>query len=86
VVIAPHLRALLDIEGGFTVDPATGRRADAGIAVCVDPHPSAMFGHRDWTDGRVARWLVDVAPHLSRPGHYAGGGWSRPRAASASTS
>jgi hypothetical protein len=77
VAIAPQLRTLLDAEGGFTVDPTTGQRAPGGIAVCLDPRPSASFGRRDWTDGRIIRWLTDAAPHLARPGRFAGG-WLEP--------
>jgi hypothetical protein len=77
VVIAPQLRTLLDAEGGFTVDPTTGQRPPTGIAVCLDPRPSASFGRRDWTDGRITRWLANAAPHLARPGRFAGG-WLEP--------
>jgi hypothetical protein len=76
-VIARRLSTLLALEGGFTVDPTTGRRLGGGIAVCVDPRPSESFRRRDWTDGRIARWLFDASPHLARPGRFAGG-WLEP--------
>jgi hypothetical protein len=77
VVLAPKLRALLAVEGGFTVNAVTGRHARGGIAVCVHPEASAPLGPREWTDHRLSRWLRDTAPHLVRPGRYAGG-WLEP--------
>jgi hypothetical protein len=77
VVIARHLRARLAAEGGFTVDARTGRHACDGIAVCVDPWASASLGPREWTEHLLSGWLRDAAPHLARPGRYAGG-WVEP--------
>jgi hypothetical protein len=75
--MAPHLRSLLEAEGGFTIDPATGDRVRCGIAVCVDPRPSASFFHRQWSDRWVTRWLAEAGAELARPGRYAGG-WLDP--------
>jgi hypothetical protein len=54
VVLAPQLRALLAVEGGFTVDAVTGGHARVGIAVCAHPGMSATLGPREWTDHRLA--------------------------------
>ncbi len=54
---ARHLRSLIDIDGGFTVDLRTGRSVSRGISVCVRPSQSVVFLWPDWCDRTVSAWV-----------------------------
>jgi hypothetical protein len=64
---------LLAAHGGFTIDHGTGRRIDAGIAVCVDPGAGFGFRFAHWSDAEVHAWIRRIVAGTKQGAHL--GGW-----------
>ena len=66
--LARRMRALLLIEGGFTVDHRTGASVDAGLAVGAEPARTLTFPLARWSEDEVVPWLRDARAVLdTRP-------------------
>lgn len=62
-------------DGGFTVEPATGRDVTGGYAVSVHPECERVIATPSEAD--LATYVIDHAPTLSQPGRRFGG-WHDP--------
>ena len=77
-MIAPrHLRRLLDVHGGFTLDPRSGEPVRRGLSVCLDPARARTFRRAAWSDAIVSHWLLEHTTELRRSGRFLGG-WLDP--------
>lgn len=62
-------------DGGFTVEPVTGRDVTRGYAVSVHPECERMIVTPSEAD--LVTYVIDHAPTLSQPGRRFGG-WHNP--------
>lgn len=68
--------ALTVPDGGFTVDPVTGRDVTGGYAVSVHPDCERVIDTAPGS-GELAKYVIDHAPILSQRGRRFGG-WHDP--------
>jgi hypothetical protein len=73
VFVPRQLRALIDVGGGFTLDPRSGRAVRRGVSVCLDPDLSIAFARSAWHDDRISDWLAVRAGSFSRERRFLGG-------------
>jgi hypothetical protein len=77
-VLAPgHLRALIDDQGGFTLDPGSGTAVRRGVSVCLEPSLSISFPRGGWHDETIRDWLAIRASSLARIQRFLGGWFDR---------
>ena len=73
MLVPRHLRALIDLRGGFTVDPRSGTAVRRGVSVCLDPDLSMSFERSAWHDDTISAWLAIRTGSLGRGGRFLGG-------------
>jgi hypothetical protein len=73
VFVPRQLRALIDVGGGFTLDPRSGRAVRRGVSVCLDPDLSISFARSAWHDDRIGAWLAVRAGSLTGGRRFLGG-------------
>lgn len=64
-------------DGGFTVDPRTGKDIKEGFAVAMFPERSREIPHKDVDREALQKYTKDNADVLSQPGNMMGG-WHDP--------
>ena len=77
MLVPRHLRALIDDQGGFTLDPRSGRAVRRGVSVCLDPDLSISFARGAWHDETIGDWLATRAISLAQSRRFLGGWFDR---------